>query len=91
MEILIIYLSLINAAAFFLMLTDKQKAKKKKWRIPEKTLLLVAALGGSLGAFLGMRLFRHKTLHKRFSIGIPVLLVLHGALLLWLIKEITCP
>ncbi len=91
MEILLVYLSLINAAAFLLMLTDKQKARKKKWRIPERVLLGTAALGGSLGAFAAMHIFHHKTLHKRFSIGLPLMLVLHTAILLWLIKIITCP
>ncbi len=90
MEILLVYLSLINATAFFLMLADKKKAIKGRWRIPERVLLVTAAIGGSLGAFAGMRLFRHKTLHKRFSIGIPLMLVVHITALLWLIKTITC-
>ena len=61
MQILSIYLSLINALALLLMLADKQRAKKHRWRIPESVLLASAALGGSLGALLGMWLFRHKT------------------------------
>jgi uncharacterized membrane protein YsdA (DUF1294 family) len=56
---------------------DKYKAKKNLWRIPEATLMGVAAIGGSLGAILGMRLFRHKTKHLKFGLGLPVLLVLH--------------
>ncbi len=90
MEILLVYLSLINATAFFLMLADKKKAIKGKWRIPERVLLGAAAIGGSLGAFVGMKLFRHKTLHKQFSIGIPMMLVIQIAALLWLVKTITC-
>jgi uncharacterized membrane protein YsdA (DUF1294 family) len=58
------------------MLSDKQKAKKGAWRIPEATLMGVAAIGGSLGAFAGMRLFRHKTKHPKFFIGIPVIIIL---------------
>ncbi|MBQ2784988.1 MAG: DUF1294 domain-containing protein [Oscillospiraceae bacterium] len=70
------YLILINAAAFLLMLSDKQKARKKKWRIPEKVLIGAAVIGGSLGTLAGMYTFRHKTKHLKFNIGIPVILVL---------------
>ena len=86
MELLSLYLLLINAAAFLLMLSDKRKAKKKQWRIPEATLMTVAALGGSLGALLGMYLFRHKTKHPKFTVGIPILLILNIVLLHLLIK-----
>ena len=58
------------------MLTDKRKARKKLWRIPEATLLLVAVFGGSIGSLLGMYMFRHKTKHLKFTVGIPVILVL---------------
>lgn len=75
MLILMIYLATVNALGFLLMLVDKQKARKNRWRIPEKTLLGVAAIGGSLGSLTGMYLFRHKTLHKRFTIGIPLMLI----------------
>lgn len=71
-----VYLFLINAAGFALMLADKHKARKNLWRIPEATLLLVAVLGGSLGSLLGMYAFRHKTRHFKFSVGIPVILAL---------------
>lgn len=71
---MLIYLFIINALSFLLMLTDKQKAKNNRWRIPEKTLMAVALLGGSPGAIAGMKLFRHKTLHSKFSIGLPVIL-----------------
>lgn len=78
------YLVIINALGLLLMLIDKQKAKKGAWRISERTLLLVAAIGGSLGGLMGMRLFRHKTKHMKFVIGFPVLLVLHIVLLIYL-------
>ena len=85
MKLFWIYLLLINAAAFFLMLVDKQKARKKKWRIPERTLMGAAVLGGSIGALLGMYTFRHKTKHPKFYIGIPVILTcqLILAVLIW--------
>ena len=76
MDIIFIYILIINAVAFLLMLIDKYKAKKNLWRISEATLMGVAAIGGSLGAILGMRLVRHKTKHLKFSLGLPVLLVL---------------
>lgn len=79
MKYLLIYLIIINALGFVLMLIDKQKAKKHAWRIPEKVLLGVAVMGGSIGVLLGMELFRHKTKHKRFAIGVPVILVLQLA------------
>ena len=87
MDTLLIYLITINALSLCFMLADKWKAMKKAWRIPEATLLGLAALGGSLGAWLGMQLFRHKTRHPKFSVGIPALLLLHAALLLWLIPK----
>lgn len=84
MDILITYLLIINAVSFLFMLIDKRKAVKKAWRIPEATLLGIASIGGSLGAVLAMRLFRHKTLHPKFAIGLPVLLAIHIIVLLLL-------
>ena len=69
-----LFLFLINAAAFVLMLVDKHKAKKKKWRIAETSLFTIAAAGGSLGILLGMYAFRHKTKHISFTAGIPAIL-----------------
>lgn len=74
MKYLLVYLLIINAVGFTLMLVDKHKAKKKRWRIPEATLIGVAALGGSVGSLIGMYLVRHKTKHPKFTIGIPVIL-----------------
>ena len=71
---LIVYLAAVNAAAFFLFGIDKWKAKHKKYRISEKTLLLIGVFGGSIGSILGMRFFHHKTLHKKFSLGLPLIL-----------------
>ena len=81
MKYFYLYLLIINAAALLLMLIDKQKAKKGAWRIPESTLILTAALGGSIGALIGMNCFRHKTKHLKFTIGIPVILVIQLILL----------
>ena len=69
-----IYLLLINAAGFCIMLYDKYLAKNNLWRIPEKTLLGVAAFGGSIGCWIGMYIARHKTKHLKFTIGVPVIL-----------------
>lgn len=74
MKPLLVYLLLINASGCLFMLADKIKAKKNKWRISEATLIWIALLGGSIGVVCGMRLFRHKTLHPKFSIGIPLIL-----------------
>lgn len=79
-----IYLALINAAGLALMRADKKKAQKGAWRISENTLMTVAILGGSIGAILGMKLFRHKTRHPKFYIGLPVILALQILLVIWL-------
>lgn len=72
-----IYLVLINALGLALMLADKLKAIKGAWRIRESTLLGIALLGGSIGVWAGIYGFRHKTRHKKFTIGVPVILCLH--------------
>ena len=74
MKLLSFYLLIINALGFLLMLVDKWKARKNRWRVRESTLLLVAALGGSVGSLAGMYLFRHKTQHLKFTLGIPLIL-----------------
>lgn len=74
---LICYLILINALSFVLMLADKHRAQKKRWRIPEAVLLITAIMGGSAGALVGMRLARHKTRKPLFALGIPLLLACH--------------
>lgn len=87
MEPLSIYLLIINAAGFLLMLVDKYKARNNLWRIPEATLMTVAAVGGSLGSLLGMYCFRHKTRHPKFTVGVPCLLIVHVILLLWFYSD----
>lgn len=85
--LLLIYLLVINIITFFLYGIDKWKAKHAKWRIPESTLLGMAALGGSIGAWLGMNTWHHKTLHKKFKYGIPVIILIQIALLLWIFTK----
>lgn len=76
MKNLIIYLLIINAIAFLAMFIDKKKAEKGKWRIKESTLLILALIGGSIGASFGMYVFHHKTQKPRFYIGIPIMIIL---------------
>ncbi len=82
-KLLAAYLAAVNLAAFVLYAVDKRRARLNMWRIPEATLLLLPFLGGSLGGFLGMRVFHHKTKHPKFYILLPALLILHLALLMW--------
>ena len=79
-----VYLLTINLLAFAAVAADKRRAQKGRWRIPEATLLLLAALGGSPAFLLAMYLFRHKTRKAKFFIGVPLLLLLQLLLLLWL-------
>ena len=73
---MLIYLTIVNIIAFIVYGVDKWKARKNQWRIPEKKLLFLAIIGGSVGALAGMYIFHHKTLHKKFIIGVPVILML---------------
>ena len=84
MEEIICYLLAINIATFLLYGIDKYKAKKGKWRISEATLLTMAAIGGSIGAWAGMRLWHHKTMHKNFKYGIPLIIIMQIALVAYL-------
>jgi uncharacterized membrane protein YsdA (DUF1294 family) len=83
---ILLLLIAVNLVSFALYGLDKVKAKRGLWRIRESTLLLVAALGGSLGALLGMELFRHKTKHWTFKILIPLFLLLHMALGVYVVR-----
>ena len=74
-----LYLVAINIIAFFLYGIDKWKARHDKWRITEARLITISLLGGSLGAFLGMKTWRHKTQHPKFRYGLPLILFLHLA------------
>lgn len=83
---LLVYLLVINLFAMLLMAVDKSKAERGKWRIPEKTLFIVALIGGSIGSIAGMYMFRHKTKHARFIIGMPAILILQIAAVVLIIK-----
>ena len=88
LRIVIFYLLAINLLTFVTYGVDKWKARHNRWRIPEATLLLLAALGGSIGALLAMRVFRHKTLHRKFRYGVPaILLVQITAAVFFLCKQ----
>lgn len=85
-KLILLYLLIVNAVSFLLMLVDKQKARRKLWRIPESTLFLMAAIGGSIGALAGMYTFRHKTRHLKFTLGVPAILVAQIAAVFLLVR-----
>ena len=85
LTLLFIYLAVINLAGFIMYAVDKAKAKQKARRIPEKTLLNFARLGGGLGCWLGMKTFHHKTLHKQFRITVPLWTIIWATLLVTLL------
>ena len=84
MNIILGYLLAINIATFFLYGIDKYKARKGRWRISEATLLMMAVIGGSIGAWSGMRLWHHKTMHKKFKYGIPIIIILQVTIAVYL-------
>lgn len=81
MNALICYIVVINLVSFMMFGIDKYKARRGQWRISEATLLAVAAIGGSLGARMGMKVWHHKTLHSKFRYGVPIMLLVHIALM----------
>lgn len=80
---MVLYIIIINFITFVIFGIDKQKAVKNKWRISENTLIGFAIIGGSAGALLGMRCFHHKTRKKKFSMGIPLILILQSGIILY--------
>lgn len=88
MNIILGYLLAVNITSFLLYGIDKYKAKNGRWRISEITLLLMAVIGGSIGAWAGMRLWHHKTMHKKFKYGIPIIIILQVALAVYLLTNI---
>lgn len=82
--VLLVWLTVINLLTFIVYGADKRRARKGKWRVPEKTLFLLPLLGGSIGALLGMRVFHHKTKHWYFVWGIPAILLAQIALAVWI-------
>ena len=85
MKLFIVYLIVINIVGFVVFGTDKSAARKHRWRIPEHILMFIAAFGGVLGCLAGMYLFRHKTLHVKFRIGLPLILICWIALILFIL------
>ena len=84
-SILLFFIIGINVITFMVYGIDKLKAKKGKWRIPEATLLLLAIVGGSIGAWIGMKVWHHKTMHKKFKYGVPLILMIQiGLYLYWM-------
>ena len=84
---ILIYLLIINVVTSIVYGIDKYKAKHAKWRISEATLLLLAAIGGSIGAWCGMKVWHHKTMHKKFKYGVPVIFILQVALAVWIVSK----
>ncbi|MEG0307581.1 MAG: DUF1294 domain-containing protein [Clostridium sp.] len=87
MDTFIYYLVFINIVGFFIMLIDKKRAIKKQWRISEKALIGISIIGGSMGMLAGMNTFRHKTKHKKFTIGVPLILVVQLIILMFYFKS----
>lgn len=85
LHVVLIYLVAINIVTFFMYGIDKWKAKNSKWRIRETALLGLAVLGGSIGAWLGMKVWHHKTLHKKFKYGVPTIIIVQLALIVYFI------
>ncbi|WP_294153086.1 DUF1294 domain-containing protein [uncultured Clostridium sp.] len=83
---LFIYLTIINLIGFIVMLIDKSRAIHKEWRISEKTLLMISVFGGSIGIFSGMHVFRHKTKHLKFTIGVPLIFIIQIIAAVYLFK-----
>lgn len=86
MNIIYIYMLIINLTGFFIMFIDKSRAVHKEWRIPEKTLIGISVMGGSIGMLLGMNVFRHKTKHLKFTIGVPLILIMQIIAAIYLIQ-----
>lgn len=87
-HIILIYLAVMNVVTFFMYGVDKWKAKRSKWRVSEAVLILMAVLGGSVGAWLGMKAWHHKTQHKKFRYGLPFILVAQIAIVIWIAYRI---
>jgi uncharacterized membrane protein YsdA (DUF1294 family) len=77
LNLLYIYILIINIIGFVLMGRDKRKAKRQEYRISERTLWTVALIGGSVGSYIGMKVYRHKTKHRLFAMGFPFLVIVH--------------
>ena len=86
-EIFIPYVLILNLIGFIIMFIDKKKAVHRKWRISENTLIAISILGGSIGMLLGMHCFRHKTNHKKFTLGVPAILIVQLGIIMFLLQR----
>ena len=87
LQVLILYVIVMNIFGFYMMWSDKRKARRDAWRTPERNFFIVSLLGGSIGWWAGMYVFHHKTQHIKFTVGIPVVLLLQISVLLWLVSK----
>ena len=87
-NVLLYYLIVINIVTFLIYGIDKRKAKQGSWRISEATLLILAVIGGSIGALLGMKVWRHKTMHKKFKYGLPLILLAQIAIIFLVLQDL---
>ena len=85
-KIIFLYLIVINICGFLIMFIDKNRAVHKEWRIPEKTLMFLSLIGGYIGMFAGMHIFRHKTKHIKFTLGVPFIFIIELITAVYLIK-----
>lgn len=88
MKYLLLYLTIINLFSVFLTVSDKNRAKKKKWRISENALIISALLGGATAEYITMRIIHHKTLHKKFMLGLPIIIIFQLFLILYIFLKI---
>jgi uncharacterized membrane protein YsdA (DUF1294 family) len=86
-KVVILYLIILNLVGFFSMGMDKKRAKSNEWRIKEKTLFFIAIIGGSAGSLLGMKVYRHKTKHTAFVVGMPLILIVQIILIIFLFNK----
>lgn len=82
----LLYYFVLSVVGFISMKVDKKRARNDEYRISEKTLWTIALLGGALGSWAGMNVFRHKTKHMTFRVGMPIIVILHSALIIWAIR-----
>ncbi|KJS15841.1 MAG: membrane protein [Peptococcaceae bacterium BRH_c4b] len=85
---LIYYIIAINIVGVFIMAWDKMKARAGAWRISENNLLLIALVGGSVGIYLGLKVFRHKSRHYKFSVGVPIIFLIQAGIVVWLFYQV---
>jgi uncharacterized membrane protein YsdA (DUF1294 family) len=86
---IIVYVLFVNLVALITMYNDKQKAKRNEWRVPEKTLWILSFIGGAIGIFLGMKVFRHKTKHASFRFGVPIIILAQLTIFMFALQKLS--